>query len=36
MGTSVKEEGKSSDESDEDGYVNDDVGPPEKVHCSVD
>ena len=32
-GTSVKEEGISSDEE---GYVNNDVGPPEKVHCSVD
>ena len=31
MATLVKEEGKSSDESDEEGYVNDEMGPPQKV-----
>ena len=33
--TPVKEEAKSSDESDEEDYVNDDMGPPVKVHSSV-
>ena len=35
-GTSVTEVAKSTDEIDEEGYVNDDMGPPKKVHCSVD